>query len=66
MKKQDVIRPEPLSPTFCGHSIVEEITIRDNHIDLDTGGFKKYWKSPGHHRITMVKILPFLRDSQWE
>lgn len=35
-------RREYLSPTFCGHSIVEKITIRNNHINLDTGAFKRY------------------------
>jgi len=33
---------EGLSPTFCGHSIVEDITVRNSHINLDTGAFKHY------------------------
>lgn len=58
------IKSPALSPTFCGHSIVQDITMRASHIKLDTGAFKKYRKDPPEKaRLTMVEALPFLQEA---
>ena len=51
-----------LSPTFCGHTIVKEITCRSSHINLDTGAFKPwvYRDDPTCGSLSMVEAATFV------
>jgi serine/threonine protein phosphatase 1 len=66
-KKQNCLDLEwerGLSPTFCGHTIGNEIRVRKNHINLDTGAFRAYTHnhSPGH--LTLVSVDTYLQPKE--
>lgn len=59
-------RRNDLSPTFCGHTIMENITIRNSQICLDTGAFKAYFKNGRPlSRLSMVDAVSFVETQKW-
>ncbi len=48
-----------LSPTFCGHTIVDDVTVRASHIDLDTGAFLRHWGRKSG-KLTVVEARSFI------
>lgn len=54
-----------LSPTFCGHTILKDVQTRANHIDLDTGAFRKTQGRSGKLTVGEVKtFVNFLSNTQ--
>lgn len=46
-----------LSTTFCGHSVVSDVTLRDRHVFLDTGAYLAYQRGAKYTgRLTIVEV----------